>query len=309
MKNLVLSPFVYKVRGAKNYLFHDLYREKIFHLSLEDISISQLKENLISSGLAFETEGVIPFKYKIDANKMKNTVELIELEIRLTNICFENCPDCGKLCGCFLSGESNRMTEDVLKSIIDNFGEGPGKIPVKNLVITGGNPFLERESIDLIFGNIDSVKKYIIFNKSMESISHDNFTIIKNRKRGVSISEAAFECDDFSFFFRQNLHSCWGKKLCIDVGGEVKLCQRHSYTFGNVLNNNVKQLIMNGVFDHYWELTKDEIATCCDCEYRYSCFECRPHIEADLRCIEKPKQCGYNPYTGEWKEPIIKNIL
>jgi hypothetical protein len=55
-----------------------------------------------------------------------------------------------------------------------------------------------------------------------------------------------------------------------------------------------------------WASTKDQVAVCKDCEYRYVCFDCRPLSEgaaggrADYLHAPYPR-CTYNPYTGEWR--------
>lgn len=309
MKKIALSPYVYKVKGAKNYLLHDLSRERLFQLT-PDGNIDQLRDQLLRGELAVETDGVVPFKYKLDIDQLKYSVELVELEVRLTGICSEECPDCGHSCACYRDDNPERMGEDVFATILGQFGEGPGKVPVKQLVVTGGNPFLETERLKKILDAIGAEQKFVVF-KNSKKYSHevDGCDIIPGRMRGNIISESSMDANDFSFFFRQTFHSCWGKKISLDVNGDIKLCLRHRLSFGNILRENVKKLIVNGTFDPYWELTKDNIPKCKDCEYRYACIECRPHMEMPGENLEKPRQCGYNPNTGEWKTPIVHNIL
>ncbi len=309
MKHFELSPFVHKIKGVKNYLFHDLYYERLFHLAPSDISVEELKKQLMEKGLLFETNGIIPFKFKLDFEPLQNEVKLIELEIRLTGKCSENCPDCGDSCGCFITEHREIMSNEVFDSILSQFGKGCGKVPIKQLAITGGNPFFEERRLHSLLDSIEAENRFILFQKHELYPGIEGYDFVPNRTRGLSISDSAMECDDFSFFFRKMFHSCWGKKICVDVNGDIKLCLRHPLKFGNIQKDNVKQLIVNGVFDPYWELTKDDVATCKSCEYRYACFECRPDIEDDCDYSEKPKQCGYNPVTGEWKEPIKNNIL
>ena len=100
MKKIALSPFVYKIKGAKNFLLHDLYHKQLFHL-IPDGDVDQLINQLITNKLAIETNGVVPFKYKLDFEEMKYTIELHELEVRITGLCSEECSNYGDSCGCF----------------------------------------------------------------------------------------------------------------------------------------------------------------------------------------------------------------
>ena len=44
------------------------------------------------------------------------------------------------------------------------------------------------------------------------------------------------------------------------------------------------------------------IEYCKDCEFRYSCKDCRPlGISVKGSITSQNPRCKYNPYTGEWK--------
>ncbi len=61
-------------------------------------------------------------------------------------------------------------------------------------------------------------------------------------------------------------------------------------------------------FKKYWDINKDKIYVCKDCEFRYICTDCRAYVEDPEDILSKPLKCGYNPYTGEWSE-WSKNVL
>ncbi|RXM38132.1 grasp-with-spasm system SPASM domain peptide maturase [Chryseobacterium sp. CH21] len=104
-----------------------------------------------------------------------------------------------------------------------------------------------------------------------------------------------------------NHNSCLYKKIGIDKNGTIKNCPLMAESFGNIHISNLEEAIHQPGFKKYWDLTKDYIETCKDCEFRYVCTDCRAYTEgneknkADLD-ISKPLKCGYNPYTGEWKD-------
>ncbi len=104
-----------------------------------------------------------------------------------------------------------------------------------------------------------------------------------------------------------NHNSCLNKKIAIDSEGNIKNCPAMVQNFGNVFNNTLEEAIGQDDFKKYWNLTKDKIEVCKDCEFRYICTDCRAYTErthqneASLD-ISKPLKCGYDPYTTEWKE-------
>ena len=55
-------------------------------------------------------------------------------------------------------------------------------------------------------------------------------------------------------------------------------------------------------FKKYWNITKDEISTCKDCEFRYICTDCRSYTESPEDYYSKPLKCGYSPYTNKWEQ-------
>ncbi|SDL47551.1 MULTISPECIES: grasp-with-spasm system SPASM domain peptide maturase [Chryseobacterium] len=102
-------------------------------------------------------------------------------------------------------------------------------------------------------------------------------------------------------------NSCLHKKIAIDKDGNIKNCPSMSQSFGNIKDTTLEQAVNQQDFKKYWNLTKDSIEVCKDCEFRYICTDCRAYTEriqgnADGLDTSKPLKCGYNPYTGEWEE-------
>jgi SPASM domain peptide maturase of grasp-with-spasm system len=104
-----------------------------------------------------------------------------------------------------------------------------------------------------------------------------------------------------------NHNSCLYKKMGIDKDGNIKNCPSMPQSFGNIQNSTLEQALNHKDFKKYWNLTKDKIEVCKDCEFRYICTDCRAyteqiHTDKEGLDISKPLKCGYNPYTGEWEE-------
>ncbi|SDQ29422.1 SPASM domain peptide maturase, grasp-with-spasm system [Chryseobacterium soldanellicola] len=104
-----------------------------------------------------------------------------------------------------------------------------------------------------------------------------------------------------------NFNSCLHKKISIDKQGNIKNCPSMCQGFGNIKTNTLEEALEHKDFKKYWNLTKDNIEGCKDCEFRHICTDCRAYTErTHINGLEfdtsKPLKCGYDPYTGEWEE-------
>lgn len=102
-----------------------------------------------------------------------------------------------------------------------------------------------------------------------------------------------------------NFNSCLHKKMGIDIDGTIKNCPCMQQGYGNINEKSLEDALAHPDFKKYWNLTKDNIAVCRDCEYRYVCTDCRAytersHVREGLD-TSKPLKCGYDPYTGKWE--------
>jgi SPASM domain peptide maturase of grasp-with-spasm system len=71
-------------------------------------------------------------------------------------------------------------------------------------------------------------------------------------------------------------------------------------SFGNIKDTTLEEALNHSDFKKYWNINKDQITTCKDCEFRHICTDCRAYIEEPDDQYSKPLKCGYNPYTNEW---------
>jgi SPASM domain peptide maturase of grasp-with-spasm system len=103
---------------------------------------------------------------------------------------------------------------------------------------------------------------------------------------------------------RESLHhnSCLNRKISIDAEGNIKNCPSMKESFGNIKDTTLAEAIEKPGFKKYWDINKDKIHVCKDCEFRYICTDCRAYVEDPEDILSKPLKCGYNPYTGEWAE-------
>lgn len=116
------------------------------------------------------------------------------------------------------------------------------------------------------------------------------------------------------YFESINCNSCLNRKISIDSNGLLKNCPSMRDSFGNIKDTLIEDVIDSSSLKKYWNITKDEIEICKDCEFRYICTDCRAYTErnhitnGDID-LSKPLKCGYNPYTAtwtDWKKSKIK---
>nr|WP_293295835.1 grasp-with-spasm system SPASM domain peptide maturase [Allomuricauda sp.] len=95
-------------------------------------------------------------------------------------------------------------------------------------------------------------------------------------------------------------NSCLNGKVSIDIHGNIKNCPSMKQKFGNIQETPIDPVLDNKDFSKLWSLTKDDIKTCQDCEFRYCCTDCRAFLENPGDITSKPLKCGYDPYSGQW---------
>ena len=73
-------------------------------------------------------------------------------------------------------------------------------------------------------------------------------------------------------------------------------------SYGNIQDTSLQKALDHPDFKKYWNITKDQVAVCQDCEFRYICTDCRAYLDDPEDTYSKPLKCGYNPYSATWEE-------
>lgn len=97
-------------------------------------------------------------------------------------------------------------------------------------------------------------------------------------------------------------NSCLNRKISIDADGNIKNCPSMKESFGNITGNTLQEAIHKPGFNKYWNITKNEITKCKDCEFRYMCTDCRAFVDTPDDPYAAPLKCGYDPHTCVWEE-------
>jgi len=132
-------------------------------------------------------------------------------------------------------------------------------------------------------GNFNLIDKEVLAHKS---ITYNTFQTLKLKSK--------------NFIKNLSHHNCFSGKFYISSDLTVYPCvMERRINYGNLKYDNLDTLLSrNGKVIN---LTKEDIEYCRDCEFKYSCFDCRPDsISKNIK--EKPYYCKYEPHKGIWND-------
>lgn len=170
--------------------------------------------------------------------------------------------------------------------------------------------------IDKIRGIIDSNIKFssiVLYGAPFNKIVYDSGGYGKGTILSTMdniLDESACGCIHHKYFsvnienFTESMsyNSCLNRKIAIDKNGNIKNCPSMQKSYGHVDNTTISDVLKNSEFTGIWEINKNTIEKCKDCEFRYICTDCRAFIDDPLNEYSAPLKCGYDPYKGEWDD-------
>jgi len=119
-----------------------------------------------------------------------------------------------------------------------------------------------------------------------------------------AIDPGLFSINTKAFTEARAFNSCLNGKISIDERGFIRNCPSMQENFGHFPKVALAEAANHPNFRALWNVTKDEVDICRDCEFRYICTDCRAYtVNNDVK--GKPSKCGYDPYAGEWSRPIF----
>ena len=182
-----------------------------------------------------------------------------------------------------------------------------------SLLIGYNKNIIENDLLDMGF-NYPILSQIMIYGSPFEKNIQNDFTQafflqrkeISHKACGL-IKEGYFCCNSILYNESHFANSCLAGKITIDINGNIRNCPSLPQSFGNINDTTLEEALDHKDFKKYWNLTKDSIEVCKDCEFRYICTDCRAYTERTHTNKEgldtsKPLKCGYDPYTGEWEE-------
>jgi len=200
---------------------------------------------------------------------------------------------------------------DYLNKIVETLTREKSRIISVDFIVPYDNSFSEAK-LNYLLKSSPRIHSIVLFNSPFQKsynaiwkkmgylmfVKHD----ILNEKHCGVISTEYFYSNIKLFSESQHHNSCLNRKISIDKEGNIKNCPSMPQSFGNIKDTTLLEAIEHPDFKKYWNITKDQIEVCKDCEFRYICTDCRAYKEKPEDNYSKPLKCGYNPYTNEWEE-------
>ena len=213
-----------------------------------------------------------------------------------------------------------------LKEILDYISDIESRVVSMDFIIPY-NSDVDKEALEqlvfknsrihsLIIYNAPATKNYNPINENMGYILEVERNILNEKHCGIITTEYFYS--NINLLSESLIHnSCLNRKISIDKEGNIKNCPSMTESFGNIKDTTLEESLEHPNFKRYWNITKDQIHVCKDCEFRYVCTDCRAytertHFEKNID-VSKPLKCGYNPYTSAWEDwstnPLKKKAI
>jgi len=203
-----------------------------------------------------------------------------------------------------------------LRNILTNFNKST--IEGIEILLPYSNEITIDNFLELM-GLFKRLSYFIIYNSKNIELDYNNdrivfvsSNIIDHKSCGI-ISPNYFTNNLSSISESHHYNTCLNRKISIDIDGNIKNCPSMTKSFGNIKDTTLDEALNKPEFKKYWNLKKDDITKCKDCEFRHICTDCRAYIEDPEDIYSAPLKCGYDPHTGEWSEwsdnPLKKKTL
>lgn len=128
------------------------------------------------------------------------------------------------------------------------------------------------------------------------TLSIDDFLLLKitNVNDFVVNINAYTESQKYNLFYNRRIY--------VDNKNNVKHGIKEIGNFGNLKISKIVEILSSNNFTNLWNISKDQIEVCKDCEFRYICPDNRIPIKKDAELYYyHNNDCNYNPYTNQWK--------
>jgi len=291
MKNDRLKPYIHKIKGIQNYAFFDILNGNFYCLKPSG-TVEDIRNQMLEAGLIFSSSAPVPYKTRLNVIKRGGEVFLRNLQISLDGVLGETCWS-----STIKSNPKKMVTKDIISAILTNLID----IPLGMLTVVANEG--KKEIIDELVKGLSFYTLQLQFEKGIKNDKIKEYFADSIRNiRVITIQNVFIEqinTDPEAFFYNQVFNPCLGHQIAINYDGMIKPCLWWPYSLGNICKDRLKDMIIAGKFDKYWNSSKDTIHNCKNCEYRYNCMDCRINpVSCEEDFENKPAFCHYDPFTG-----------
>jgi hypothetical protein len=292
------------VKGYLRNAIYDLTRQK-YYLIQKFSDINQLDKDILDFLEKEEVILSIPQSLKnhfpfIDFTYHTNQI-ISSCQIKyfgsfdITKITNLNCRDFS------IIADNFSQQKEAINSILKTLSNEP--VNSVQLHITD-NIFseLDFEYLKDIILNYSFCVAYVYFDYSLKQ-KEQILNILFLEKKANDIREN-FYINIKSFTEAQNKNLFYNQFLFIDDEGTIKNSPYSSIDFGYIFDVNhlqLREIVSSKTFNYLWDISKNEIDICKDCEFRYMCCDDKLPITRNQNHWYHKQECNYNPYICKWK--------
>lgn len=313
-KIIKLASNCFFVKGANKNLLIDLQNDAWYHIDFEldqnsEIDIStlkkddvdylvnkqiliqiptELKDNFPRVPTTFEVSSIIEFAI-IDRNA-QSTYSVKKALIWLDSLLLKFCQIR------FYSDVTISEVEEILETVKESNLESLDLLlPFSNDLLTFFEQKLELHPKlhAIIFHSSDRNQNELSIYEKRRLLMKE--PIVSSNSCGI-VHPGYFSNTKKHILKSMNYNSCLYKKIGIDVDGKIKNCPSMQTQIGSM--TDIDKIDLSDLETEFWNIKKDEIEICKECEFRYICFDCRVKVSHKYA---RPNTCIYNPYTSLWK--------
>lgn len=202
----------------------------------------------------------------------------------------------------------NSTDLSIVKAILESFNHST--ITNIELLVCYNSAISESDWISLCDENIrltDLTIHSCLIKKNIGSTRYDtpiNYITgeIDSHLHCGKISELFFSPNHPTYAESLVNNTCLNRKISIDVDGNIKNCPSMKESFGNIRKTRLIEAYSTLGFKKYWNISKEQVIKCRDCEFRHACTDCRAFLEDPNDNYSAPLKCGYDPYSCQWED-------
>ncbi len=129
------------------------------------------------------------------------------------------------------------------------------------------------------------------------------FEIKENIHQNIShiVSFHNLVCNMTFFSESINYNTYYNRKIAVDQKGYIKNSPELKWDYGHISKTKLIDVICKKDFKKLWNVSKDKIDVCRDCEFRHMCMDARVPERRRDGSYYMESECNYNPYIGKWR--------
>ncbi|KAF2516654.1 grasp-with-spasm system SPASM domain peptide maturase [Flavobacterium foetidum] len=198
-----------------------------------------------------------------------------------------------------ISGDFNlQKLAEVLK-IID-------KSRIKSVVLYIKHNNVSENELVKLKDKFSRIAEIIFYEAEKGNDSRESNFIYERNSLAEILAMKISDQDDFLLNianFNESLKysSAYNRTVFIDDLGNVRRYVEDESIFGNVAKDDLREVVLNSEIISFWEINKDKIKICRDCEFRYICPDGSIPFKIDEeKYYSSSNSCNYSPYTNKW---------